>query len=207
MYEESDKKIFLLFIVFSVFLETNVNIIVFANSIQNTNNILTNSKKEFKNVQDNFVEKTPRISGTLITGSYFIPGLGEVIITVTGVVIVAGVVVKVGSKTYNKVIKWLNEKEADEAKKKTKDKIDKVLKGKRKIKESSNTIYEGTGGNNGAKKDFNKLEPKNKKTYPNGTVVGELPDGTKVNLRKHSSDGRTTIEIQGKWKIKIRYNR
>ena len=33
--------------------------------------------------------------------------------------------------------------------------------------------------------------------YPNGTKVGKLPDGRKVNVRTKSSDGCPTLEIQG----------
>lgn len=144
----------------------------------------------------------------IAAGAYFIPGIGQVLITATGVIIIGGVIIQAGSWTYNTVIQWLNAKKDNKKTKdkSVKDKIDKVLGGKRKIKDSSNTIYEGNGGMNSAKNDFNKLDPKNQKTYPNGTIVGELSDGTKVNLRGKSSDGRITIEIQGNWHIKIRYN-
>jgi len=67
----------------------------------------------------------------------------------------------------------------------------------------------GDGGDKQAEEDFDKLtEGSSTTTYSNGTKVGELPDGTKVNVRTKSSDGRTTLEIQGtgKFKIKIRYN-
>ncbi|WP_394020284.1 hypothetical protein [Anaerococcus cruorum] len=88
----------------------------------------------------------------------------------------------------------------------TKRRVDDVLKGKKKVKDSKNKIYEDDGKNS-ASGDFDKLKPKDIHNYPNGTKVGELPDGTKVNLRRKSSDGRPTVEIQGKWKIKIRYKK
>ena len=40
----------------------------------------------------------------------------------------------------------------------------------------------------------------------NCSLTGELPDGRKVNVRDHSSDGRPTLEVQeGKNRIKVRY--
>lgn len=42
-------------------------------------------------------------------GTYFIPGVGEVIITVTGAVIVAGVAIKAGSWASKKVISYFEE--------------------------------------------------------------------------------------------------
>ncbi|HER6654922.1 TPA: hypothetical protein VPC29_001885 [Streptococcus pyogenes] len=88
----------------------------------------------------------------------------------------------------------------------TKRRVNDVLKGKKKVKDSKNKIYEDDGKSS-ARGDFDKLKPKDIHNYPNGTKVGELPDGTKVNLRRKSSDGRPTVEIQGKWKIKIRYKK
>lgn len=47
-----------------------------------------------------------------------------------------------------------------------------------------------------AKADFNSLNPTNVRTYPNGTVVGNLPDGRTVNLHPSSTLGGTpTVEI------------
>ncbi|MBQ4024707.1 MAG: hypothetical protein II611_04880 [Treponema sp.] len=40
----------------------------------------------------------------------------------------------------------------------------------------------------------------------NRSLTGELPDGRRVNVRDHSSDGRPTLEVQeGKNRIKVRY--
>ncbi len=112
-------------------------------------------------------------------------------------------------------------KEADKADKKEKEKakaegekrIEGVLKGKKKDEKASGTtkIYRGRGGYKEAQKDFDKLNEGDTKTYPNGTKVGQLPDGTRINVRPGSSNvsgNKPTLEIQGKgqYKIKIRYD-
>ena len=45
----------------------------------------------------------------IIAGTWWIPGIGEVIITAAGVVIVAGVVIQVGSWLYNVIKKWFED--------------------------------------------------------------------------------------------------
>ena len=47
--------------------------------------------------------------GTIAAGVYFIPGVGEVLITVTGVVIVGGIVICAGSWVYNKIVTYFAE--------------------------------------------------------------------------------------------------
>lgn len=42
-------------------------------------------------------------------GVYFIPGVGQVLITVTGVIIVGGVTIAAGSWVYNKIISYFEE--------------------------------------------------------------------------------------------------
>lgn len=101
------------------------------------------------------------------------------------------------------------EAEAQAKKKESEQRIKDVLKGKKKDRKTSgNTnIYEGEGGMEAAQKDFDKLNEG--KTDKRGeTTIGQLPDGTKINVRSQSSDKRVTLEIQGKgqFKIKIRYN-
>ena len=88
-----------------------------------------------------------------------------------------------------------------------------VLKGKKKDEKASGAtkIYRGRGGYKEAQKDFDKLNEGDTKTYPNGTKVGQLPDGTRINVRPGSSNvsgNKPTLEIQGKgqYKIKIRYD-
>lgn len=57
---------------------------------------------------------TPRMAGALVAGTWFIPGIGEVVITAAGVITVAGVVAKAGSWIYNQVVKWSKDKQADQ---------------------------------------------------------------------------------------------
>lgn len=65
--------------------------------------------------------------------------------------------------------------------------------------------YELFGGFDKALKDFESLQPNIIKNTPD-LKVGKLPDGRTVIVRKKSSDGRPTIEIQdGKRKTKFRY--
>lgn len=108
-----------------------------------------------------------------------------------------------------KEVEEKKEAEAQAKKKESEQRIKDVLKGKKKDRTTSgNTnIYEGQGGLDAAEKDFNKLNEG--RTVKRGeTTVGQLPDGTKINVRSQSSDSRVTLEIQGKgqFKIKIRYN-
>ncbi len=70
-------------------------------------------------------------------------------------------------------------------------------------------IYSKPGGDEQRAKDFDSINFDSVKTYPNGTIVGKLPDGRIVNTRAKSTDkaGRSTIEIHnGKSSIKIRYD-
>jgi len=67
--------------------------------------------------------------------------------------------------------------------------------------------WEKSGGQEQADKDFDDLiEPGSEKPLPNGKGrMGKLPDGTNVNVRSDSSDGRPTVEIQHPNPVKIRY--
>lgn len=65
--------------------------------------------------------------------------------------------------------------------------------------------WEKPGSMEDANGDFDSLNPQNVKNILGGRT-GELPDGRKVNVRDHSSDGRPTLEVQdGKNRIKVRY--
>lgn len=53
----------------------------------------------------------------VLAGVYFIPGIGKIALTVTGVVIVGGVTYKAGSRIHNKVAVYFAEKAYKKAKK------------------------------------------------------------------------------------------
>lgn len=84
----------------------------------------------------------------LAAGTYFIPGIGQVVITAAGVILIGGAVVKAGSWLYNKVKAWAStKKEIDNAK----NKIPSRLKNA-----SGNVVLSKFNRN----KNGNKYEPK-----------------------------------------------
>lgn len=70
---------------------------------------------------------TPRIGGprrsaaALIAGTYFIPGIGEVIITAYLTIIVAEKVIEVGSWLYNTIVEWFEQRAIQKAYDKAKE--------------------------------------------------------------------------------------
>lgn len=49
---------------------------------------------------------TTQSAAALIAGTWWIPGIGEVVITAAGTIIIAGAVIKAGTWLYNKVVEW-----------------------------------------------------------------------------------------------------
>lgn len=70
--------------------------------------ILLNQAVEVSNSEDNGIQTRSPI----VAGVYFIPGIGEVAIMATGVIIVAGVVVVAGTWLYNTITEWLSNSQA-----------------------------------------------------------------------------------------------
>lgn len=70
------------------------------------------TKKQFVQLlnksQKNKMNQTYYAAG-IVAGTWWIPGVGEVVITAAGVVIVAGVVIQVGSWLYNVIKKWFED--------------------------------------------------------------------------------------------------
>jgi len=60
-------------------------------------------------------------TGVLIAGTWWIPGVGEVVITAAGVVIIGGTVIAAGTWLYNKVVDWFEARAEEKI-------IDKALK-------------------------------------------------------------------------------
>ncbi|WP_066497301.1 hypothetical protein [Abyssisolibacter fermentans] len=46
----------------------------------------------------------------LVAGTWWIPGVGEVVITVAGVIVIGGAVISGGTWVYNKVVNWFEAK-------------------------------------------------------------------------------------------------
>ncbi|MFF3574462.1 hypothetical protein ACFYXQ_42605 [Nocardia jiangxiensis] len=72
-------------------------------------------------------------------------------------------------------------------------------------KDKDSVIRSKAGGRTEAQREFDEIaEGHEVKTYPNGTKVVRLPDGSDVSLRG-SSDGRDTISIQQKGQPDAKY--
>lgn len=74
------------------------------------------TKVQFKHLL-NKAQKTETVqpydlgdAGALIAGTWWIPGIGEVIVTTAGLVIVAGVIYEVGTWVYDTVTQWFAER-------------------------------------------------------------------------------------------------
>lgn len=115
-------------LVFTIILSTNIT--AFASSTSNYPNVNSStdnngtvvvtdagvyingtyySKAEFISLLDTAQEidtPQPLSAIALVAGTWWIPGIGEVIITAAGAVIVAGVIIEVGSWIYDAVTNW-----------------------------------------------------------------------------------------------------
>lgn len=64
-------------------------------------------------------------------------------------------------------------------------------------------------GEEAAKADFDAMNPTNVRTYPNGTIIGDLSDGRTINIHPSTTLNRTpSVEIYDPntgASIKIRY--
>jgi hypothetical protein len=77
------------------------------------------TKEQFMQLLDTAIEKETSSSGGVTTysaialaaGTWWIPGVGEVVITAAGAVIIAGVVYEAGSWIYDAVVNWFAERQ------------------------------------------------------------------------------------------------
>lgn len=101
----------------------------------------------------------------LVAGTWYIPGIGQVIVTAAGAVLVAGAVIEVGSWIYDTVVEWFATRaEIKEAKEKIPERLkdedgevdldnfDQKVNGKTAYKEKGGwTIEKDTAGHGGRK--------------------------------------------------------
>lgn len=52
------------------------------------------------------------LAGGIVAGTWFIPGVGEIVVTAAGVILLAGAVVEVGSWVYDAVVNWFANRKA-----------------------------------------------------------------------------------------------
>ena len=133
--------------------------------------------------------------------------VGLAIVGIAAIVVYNSKVEQEVPKTDDKPCETCPKKAAEE----TDKKIDEITKDAKPGKDSSSKQFEKPGGQAQAEKDFDHLVGDAPvKTYPNGTKVAKLPDGTTVNVRPTSSGGQPTLEIvrpTGRGKpIKVRYD-
>ena len=53
--------------------------------------------------------------GALVAGTWYIPGIGQVIVTAAGAVLVAGAIIEVGSWIYNAIVEWFADRAVQKA--------------------------------------------------------------------------------------------
>lgn len=94
---------------------------------------------------------TTQSAAALIAGTWWIPGIGEVVITAAGTIIIAGAVIKSGTWLYNTIVDWfVTRAEIKDAKSKIpsriKDKNGEVDLGHFNNKVKGRTAYKEKGG-------------------------------------------------------------
>jgi len=148
------------------------------------------TQEDFMNLLEN-AEEVPAPSTRMVgvvAGTWFIPGIGQVIVTAAGVVIIGGAVVAAGSWLYKQVVSWFStQQEIKDAQSKIpsrlKDSNGVVDLGKFKQDVKGKTAYKEPGGwiidkdTSGHKKSKWKLKNKQGKKVAsldkNGKVLGK----------------------------------
>lgn len=75
---------------------------------------LLNKAQKIDTIDTN-VKRKKRAAAILLPGIWFIPGVGQIAVTLSGGVIVAGVAIKVGSHIHNSIVKWFENNAVREA--------------------------------------------------------------------------------------------
>jgi len=83
------------------------------------------SQEEFEDLLNKaiYLDSSEKTRSALVAGTWWIPGVGQVMITITGVVTIAGVTIAAGSWVYNKVKAYFSEKDAKDAASKVPNKL------------------------------------------------------------------------------------
>lgn len=82
---------------------------------QSTNIELSNSIEDEDNLQ--IGPKPFALTGALVAGTWWIPGVGQAVISTAGVITVAGVTIAAGTWIYNKIVDFFEAKAYENAKK------------------------------------------------------------------------------------------
>lgn len=78
---------------------------------------IINDKLGIKGNLDSNQVSSFSVTGTLIAGTWYIPGVGQVVITTAGVIIIGGSIIAAGTWLYNTVSTYFAEKSYEKAKK------------------------------------------------------------------------------------------
>lgn len=138
---------------------------VYINDVYYTQEQFVQLLETAQEVETETGNQTRSAAAALVAGTWYIPGIGQVIVTAAGAILVAGVVVEVGSWIYNTVVEWFATRaEIKEAKEKIPERLkdedgevdldnfDQKVNGKTAYKEKGGwTIEKDTAGHGGRK--------------------------------------------------------
>lgn len=138
---------------------------VYINDVYYTQEQFVQLLETAQEVETETGNQTRSAAAALVAGTWYIPGIGQVIVTAAGAVLVAGAVIEVGSWIYDTVVEWFATRaEIKEAKEKIPERLkdedgevdldnfDQKVNGKTAYKEKGGwTIEKDTAGHGGRK--------------------------------------------------------
>lgn len=138
---------------------------VYINDIYYTQEQFVQLLETAQEVETETGNQTRSAAAALVAGTWYIPGIGQVIVTAAGAILVAGAVIEVGSWIYDTVVEWFATRaEIKEAKEKIPERLkdengevdldnfDQKVNGKTAYKEKGGwTIEKDTAGHGGRK--------------------------------------------------------